>query len=208
MARLRSARVAVLLGLTVAGPAAAQGRVAEVVANEGTVHVLRGERIERIEVGSPVFQADEVFCGIDSRVQLRFADGSVVAIGPASRIRVADFSTGQDGGRLSAVLSMVRGVMRAVVSQQPGAGRFEVETDTAVASVRSTDWFVDAAPGVASVFVHQGTVSVVPKYVRAEILLHDGEGIDLVARSDHRPGEPVRWGAARVQGLIDRITVR
>ena len=206
MRRIRYGLLGLLL-LAAGLPAAAQEPAAEVVANTGSVHVVRGERIERLQVGSPVFELDEVFCGVDGRVQLRFLDGSVVAIGPASRVRVSDYTVDQSGERLTAVLAMFRGVVRAIVSQRPGAGRFEIETDTAVASVRSTDWFVDAAPGAASVFVREGLVSVVPKNVRAEILLRDGDGIDLVARPEARPGEPVRWGPARIKALIDRTTV-
>ena len=70
-----------------------------------------------------------------------------------------------------------------------GAPRFEVDTATGVAAVRSTDWFIDARPGSTQVGVLEGRVSLRSVATGREIVI------------------PARWGA-RVEAGRDPVPAR
>lgn len=82
-----------------------------------------------------------------------------------------------------------------------GAG-FQIITPRAVASVRGTEWAVDAAAKATSVFVLSGRVAVTPQGGGAGVVLHSGEGVDV---SGPGPQRAIRWGQARVAALLARF---
>lgn len=90
----------------------------------------------------------------------------------------------------------------ALVTVEPGSGGFQILTPRAVASVRGTEWAVDAAPDVTSVFVVTGRVAVTPRGGGTGVVLQAGEGVDVRGPG---PQRAIRWGAARVAALLARF---
>lgn len=106
---------------------------------------------------------------------------------------------GADGGRPER-LKLDRG--GALVTVEPGSGDFQILTPRAVASVRGTEWAVDAAPDVTSVFVVTGRVAVTPRGGGSGVVLQAGEGVDVRGPG---PQRAIRWGAARAAALLARF---
>ncbi len=107
---------------------------------------------------------------------------------------------GDNDGRPEA-LRLDRGA--ALVKVDPGAGRrFQIMTPRAVASVRGTEWAVDAASDATSVFVVSGRVAVAPRGGGRGVVLQAGEGVDVRGPG---PQQVIRWGAARVAALLARF---
>lgn len=129
----------------------------EVVQLRGSPILLRGAIELAITLGTVIHSGDELRTNDASRVKIQFADGTVVTIGPDSRMAIASYAVGAGGTRTEGILSDVLGAVRAVVT--PG-GTFEIRTTTAVASVRGTDWIVEATPKATSVLVLAGAVAV------------------------------------------------
>jgi len=77
-----------------------------------------------------------------------------------------------------------------------------VTTGTAIASVRSTDWVIEAKPDDTAVFVVDGRVQVVNRGQTGGVLLYPGFGTDV--RPDSPPTTPKRWGQARVDSALAR----
>ena len=106
-----------------------------------------------------------------------------------------------DGDGRPEALRLDRG--GALVKVDPGAGRgFQILTPRAVASVRGTEWAVDAAPDVTSVFVVSGRVAVAPRGGGSGVVLQAGEGVDVRGPG---PQRAIRWGAARAAALLARF---
>lgn len=159
----------------------------------GAATVLRNRVPAPLIVGAPIFRADHVTTEADTRLTIEFTDGSSVVLGPGCALSIDEFTTDPKGGRLSAALTLLQGIVRAVVNPAQ-AGGFEVRTETAIASARSTDWTVEVAPGTTAVLVLDGTVAVAGR-AGGEVVLEPGEGTDVAAGQPPTP--PVRWGEER-----------
>ena len=80
---------------------------------------------------------------------------------------------------------------------------FQILTPHAIAAVRGTRWAVEVSPDKSSTLVLSGAVSVRRVNVRPQVILRDGEGVDVSPGSE--PLVVKKWGAARVQALLARF---
>ncbi|MEM8795000.1 MAG: FecR family protein [Pseudomonadota bacterium] len=103
----------------------------------------------------------------------------------------------------SAVARLARGIAGFIVPLL-GEARFEVRTPEAVASVRSTEWTVDASDAGTSVFVREGVVVVSGTNTDAEpVLLSEGDGVDVTAATGTGPVR--QWSANRIEAMNGRL---
>ena len=140
--------------------------------------------------------ADSVIeTGPGTRLQVTCEDGTVVNVGPGSRVDLADLLAGA-ADEPSVIVRLLEGIAGFVAPERGGAG-LEVHTPVAVAAVRSTEWLVEhaAETGASSVFVRSGRVAV--SNATATFELGPGEGITLDRDSVIRP--VARWGRARIE---------
>lgn len=176
------------------------GRVAE---KSGFVTLTRDDRTRVVPVGAPVSAGDRVVTAADGRVEIAFRDRTVLVIGPASEVIIADYQVDGGGHRLRALLSLLGGILRSTVTEAPEGGTFDVETRVAVASVRSTEWVVETDDGDhAAVFVVDGVVEVVSKSEKARVRVEAGFGTDVFAGK--APTPPKQWGKKRVESVLVR----
>ncbi len=188
--------------LGVATSAAAQEPVGTVQRLQGDALVTRAdaETTQLLEPDAPVYLQDRIETLAGSRIELRFEDDTVVYLGAKSTLRITEFVLSQEGQRESAVLGLVAGIFRAVVSRLLPDAVFEVRTQQVVAAVRGTDWMAEAGDNTTSVVVLEGAVAV--RRADAQVTLRAGEGVDA------RPGEPLRkkrWGQGRIDGMRERM---
>ena len=192
-----------LLVLALAGPLAAADAVGRVGRQQGSVVVLRGLRPQALIIGAEVFADDTVRTGPASKVRIDCQNGLTIVIGPATQVQLATYVADQAGG-LDVVLGLFSGIVRLIGEALPGSRRIDVETRTAVASVRATDWLVDLTPETTGVFVAQGQVEVRGR-AGGSVVLAPGEGTDV---RDGAPPTPARpWGAARRDAALARTTL-
>lgn len=203
--RRLAASVLVVTGLLAAPARAADGeKVAEVTQLRGTGIVMRGSDSATLAVGVELLSTDRVLTDKDSRAKIRFIDGTVVTVGAGSELYIAEYAA-TAGARESSLLSLLRGILRAAVAPHPGNPRFEVETRVAVASVRSTDFVVEAKPNATAVFVVEGEVAVSTESPPASVQLGPGFGTDVTAGAPPQPAK--QWGARRVQDVLARTSL-
>lgn len=196
--------LSVALAPTVAPCAQPSVVVGEVVAQRGTAAVLRDEQRQPLFVGAAVHRGDRVVTDAAARVQIAFIDRSVLAVGPESEIVIDRYAPDASEPGVARVLSLVLGIVRAVANPNPG-GEFDIRTRVALASVRATDWIVEAQPDRTAVFVLDGRVAVQGQ-AGGEVVLTPGEGTDVVTGAP--PGAPKRWGDQRVADALTRTAVR
>lgn len=214
---LRRLLVSVLLlgcfGPAAAEPAAAESAVpvGQVVRQQGSVTVLRRSGGGTLQLGAPVFQGDSILTGPGSKIRIAFADGSALAVGTDSEVQLDEYAVAAAGPRRAAFLTLLRGIVRAVVagadgSGDAGAGPFDIGTRLAVASARSTarptESLIEAARDRTSVFVAQGSVAVQGAEGGAGVLLPAGYGTDVLPGQTPNPAK--RWSAARVEQAAAR----
>lgn len=168
----------------------------------GSVTVLRGEDRIAARSGVVVREGDALVTGAQSRAEILCPDGSTIVVGPDSTVSVGNF-TAEPGGM--GLLDVISGILRVTLSGQTPWHVFEVRSATAVASVRSTDWIVDASRVKTGVFVVDGTVAVASRQGAGEVTLTAGQGTDVVVNA--APTPPKAWGPSRVDEVLARTTM-
>lgn len=154
----------VLLSLS---PALA-GVVGKFTAIDGRVDVLRpGEkRAVPVALGAAVSEGDIVRTKTDSFAEITFSDDTVLKLTQSTRVEIKEYLL-SGNKRQNGALKLLRGKVRATVSKglgrvipiiYSGTSTFRIETPTAVAGVKGTDFFVFYNMGATGVFVLEGAV--------------------------------------------------
>lgn len=199
---LLAAPLAVIGLWIVPGLATAAEGVAQVSRLSGTVTVLRDSGEITPAVGDEIKVEDTIRSGPGSRAEVTFSDGSVLTIGPDSEVAVAFFAP--EPSESTALLDLVSGIARMTVNKATSWGRFEVRTTTAVASVRGTDYLVEAIPGKSAIFVNEGRVAVSSRAGSGTVILRQGQGVDVPA--ERGPLTVKTWGEKRRNEALARVT--
>jgi hypothetical protein len=113
----------------------------------GDVQLLSASGTQRpASPGDVLMPIDRVLTGTDAAASVVLRDGTMMVVGPSSRLDIKEFhfdATTQDGGLL---VSLLRGSMRMITGligkKQPDAVR--IETQTATIGIRGTDFIVQA----------------------------------------------------------------
>ncbi|MBI4458561.1 MAG: FecR domain-containing protein, partial [Acidobacteria bacterium] len=148
-----------------------------IVLPPGEVARQRGAQVVRTNAtkGMTVYYRDVLETGVGGRLRARLDDGSILALGPQSRIEVIE----HDAQTQQSSFQLQYGRVRAQVVRmtRPGS-RFEVRTNTAVAGVLGTDEIIDAFSPVATMVISvdgQVSVSNVDPAVPGSVVLNPGE---------------------------------
>jgi hypothetical protein len=134
--------------------AVARGRAQEVgavAAREGTAEIGRAGAWTAAEPGAAVQLGDTLRTGAPGRLQVVLRDDSVLNLGENTELVVDRQVFDPDRRHYQSLLSLIRGKVRAVVSdlyREPQAA-FEVETTAAVAGVRGTEFVMTHDPTAA-----------------------------------------------------------
>jgi hypothetical protein len=76
----------------------------------------------------------------------------------------------------------------------------QILTPQAVASVRGTEWAMEAKPGRTSALFLAGVVNVARANATASVVLRSGQGVDVT--SEGGPLRAKRWPANRIKALL------
>lgn len=184
---------------------AAQEAVGEVLRTQGHVAKRSDAGEAPLAAGASVAVGDTVVTADGAKVDLRFSDGSLLTVGPSSRVEIAHYAPAATGGQGEALLSLLNGIIKLIVNDGSRWSRFSVETETAVASVRGTEWLVDAGTGTTAVFVLRGSVEVAGRSSEdGSVTLGPGQGTDVAAGA--APTPPKLWGAKRRFNALTRVS--
>jgi hypothetical protein len=144
--------VVALLFSAVAAHAQAPSEVGTVAAVVGRLEIERGGSWRDANVGAAVFVGDRLRTGAKDRGKVVFADDSVLDVGSDTEITIDKLVFDPPAHRFQSLLRLAKGRIRAWVSeyyQEPRA-RYEVETPTAIAGVRGTEFIVIFNLGTSS----------------------------------------------------------
>jgi hypothetical protein len=200
--------VALLVVLCLASLASRMARAAtvagEFVAVGGAGFIEANSRRTPIKVGDAVHVGDIVEVTSDGRAKLRMTDGSILSLAAGTRLLIGAFEV--DGTkRRESRLSLISGLLRAVVATFHGPSRFEIDTLTGVAAVRSTDWFIEARPDSTQVGVLDGRVRLISVATGRQVTIAAGHGARVAIGGDPLP--PRVWAQSEFDEVIRRTTV-
>jgi hypothetical protein len=195
MSRSHSTVLSLIVLLLSACPVAA-AEVGTVAAVSGTAEIGRGSSWTAAEAGSAVHLGDQLRTGRPGAMRVVFQDDSVLNLGDDSLVTVDEHVFDPEGGKAQSVLQLLKGRLRALVSEyydRVGAV-YEIETPTAVSGVRGTEFIVtyDEEQALTEVIGISGRVAVHSVLDRAAhgVFVTAGE-ITRVAEGQY-PTEPPR----------------
>jgi hypothetical protein len=202
----RRAFLAAPLLVVAAGRAAAQSAVVGTVsrlAGAPTVVAEGASAPAPATVGMAIREGDRVITGPGGRLEVTGADGTTITVGEQTTVVVTRFLAPRGRRRGNGLIDMIEGILRI---RLPGSwDRFDVTTGTAVASVRSTEWLVDATAASTGVFVFDGRVQVTGQPRTASVTLDPTFGTDVAATMP--PTAPRVWGQPRIDAALARLAI-
>ncbi|MCU0606215.1 MAG: FecR family protein [Candidatus Edwardsbacteria bacterium] len=146
--------ILMVLLLLVSGAAAAVDSTATLTLFAGDCFVWHAGKSDEADIDQPLYTGDSVRTGKGSRVELGYADGTVIRLGENSRLVIRSQGSVRSVGLLS-------GKFWAKVAKLSGGSRFEVSSPTAVAGVRGTVFKVEVdRDSTSRVAVEEGEVEV------------------------------------------------
>jgi hypothetical protein len=200
---------ALVLGLalgTASMAAAAEPAVGAVTGLKGTV--LReqpGGARGPLALGDPVYVTDVIVTESGSKARIQLNSGSIISIGESARLGIGAYQGTEN--QYATRINPAAGALRVFVNRVLPGGRFEVETETAVAAVRGTDFVVDVTPEKSSVALLDGKVAVrgVAATAGNEVVLsRPGDGTDVPRGG--APSPVSTWGAQRFATTVARAS--
>lgn len=191
-------------GFGATGAAAETASVGTVARLVGTASVESDGTSRPAETGMALYAGNRIVTADAARLEIHLADGSVLVVGPATEIALDRFVAPSATNPGDAIIDVIAGILRIALDSASDWTRFEVTTRTAVASVRSTEWVVDAKPDTTGVFVIEGRVTVVDRQLKGGVILDPGYGTDVAAGAP--PTTPKRWGQKRIDDVMARTS--
>jgi hypothetical protein len=198
---VRFASLAALVAAILLSMSSAQAAEPAVIGNATQLRPEAGARWQgkprALAVGAELHRDEQVWTARGARLDIRFADGSLVTLGENARLVLDEFVLPEGGGAGNQVRRSNTGALRfvggAVDRSRPGATR--IVTPIAIMTVRGTEFFAGPIDGAYGVFVYHGAVDVAT--AAGSVTLTDGEGTTLTA-SSVAPTPPIVWGAAKI----------
>lgn len=140
---------------------AATAGIGKVTATEGRVDVTRVPDNEAVPLkeGAPVFVGDSIRAKDHSKVEVVFADKSVVKLAPNTRMEIEDFTV-NGSTRKNAQIYLARGKILADVSRTGSPDTFIITTPNAKGSVRGTEVIVFYQAERTNALVKDGRLSI------------------------------------------------
>ncbi len=176
-----------------------------VLAISGTCSIAAAGTHRTLKLNDDVHVGDTVLVATEAKLKLRMTDGSVVSAGAGTTVTIDAYAVDEALHRRDARFSLASGLVRAVVSKVTAPSRFEIDTATAVAAVRSTDWFIESKPTLTRVGVLKGVVALTAHATGASVDIPKRYGSRVEPGRD--PTEPKPWSRHDFEEYIVTTTI-
>ena len=145
-------------------PAMAAELVGKVIVASGQVQAQDAEgTLRKLKRRSPVYEGDTLLTGANSRAQIRFKDGALIALRADSQFELSSYQfNSAQGGEDKAVMKLVSGGFRTITGQIGKADKEDYQVSTPVASIgiRGTNYEAVLVDSSVYAGVWQGGVTV------------------------------------------------
>jgi hypothetical protein len=159
---------------------------------EGEVSLTRDKARLPAEMDMVLLPGDTVETGKDAQAEVTFDDSSAINLDPESRFGITELVKDSASGQRTVKTDLFSGELKAQIAKLAQNSTFEIESPTAVAAVRGTEFIVAYRPGQPTqVTVLVGRVGVRrPRIKEAEVILLEHHRLAIFFGK--RPGKPIR----------------
>jgi hypothetical protein len=193
-----------LLRLAAMGLAMLSAGARQALARElaGSVEAIKGDAFaeaqderRKLENAAPLFIADQVSTGSQSRLAIRLGKDTTIHLGELAQLTIDRFIENAGGE-----LTLQSGAL--VFDKTPGAEPkpLRIRSSFGLIAVRGTRFFAGPSANVFGVFVARGSVSV--SGGGKEVVLGAGEGTNIAHPGD-APTPPAPWGQPRIDAALE-----
>ncbi|MHB8454186.1 MAG: FecR family protein [Acidiferrobacterales bacterium] len=92
--------------------------------------------------------------------QLEMNDGSILRLGPKSRLALSEYRLDDHGNVVSAALDVISGWLRFQVAKLHQAAAFNIDTPVMTIGIRGTEGMIDASANQGGLYLEEGMVRV------------------------------------------------
>jgi len=138
----------------------ADGTVGAFTQTSGEVRILRGENYLAAEPGVEVEGQDIIETDKDASAQLDMEDGSIMKLGPETRLALSEYKLDSNKSVLSAGIDLLSGWLRFAVSKLKPSGNYAINTPLLTIGIRGTEGTIDAQDEQGGLQLHEGEVEV------------------------------------------------
>ncbi|HKQ31447.1 MAG TPA: FecR family protein, partial [Burkholderiales bacterium] len=128
----------------------------------GEVQLLRGENYLAAAPGVEVKSADIIETGKAAFAQVDMEDGSILKLGPDTRVALSDYKLDGNKSVVSATLDVLSGWLRFAVAKLKPQGKYSFNTPVLTVGVRGTEGTIEAANEQGGLHLEEGAVDVMP----------------------------------------------
>jgi len=209
MKRIAIVGVVLVAVATQVTPGRAADEAGTVAAVAGTLQVQRGGRWQGVGIGAPIFLGDHLRTGVGDQAKVVLADDSVLQLAPDTEVALDKQVFDPTAQRFESLLKLARGKVRSWVSdyyREPGA-RFEVETPTAIAGVRGTEFiaFYNEGAALTEIVGMVDRVEVAGKLAVIGSVVQVGPQYYTEVRRGRFPSAPQRLDDARFHRYLEGL---
>ena len=152
--------------------------VALVVKTSGVSTLQRGAKSSPLRVNDLVMSGDRIQTKKNGSVNLQFSTGVIFMIGSNTSdtdVRVTKFE--KSSGSQEIGLEMLKGSLAASSEKLAKKDRIQINTPTAIAGVRGTEFIIDCDQDSSEVLVNEGLVAVSDTEAKEEIMVEPGKKV-------------------------------
>jgi ferric-dicitrate binding protein FerR (iron transport regulator) len=193
-----------LLRLAGMGLAALSAGAGQALARElaGSVEAIKGDAFadaqderRKLENAAPLFIADQVSTGSQSRLAIRLGKDTTIHLGELAHLTIDRFIENAGGE-----LTLQSGAL--LFDRAPGAAPkpLRIRSSFGLIAVRGTRFFAGPSANVFGVLVTRGSVSV--SAGGREVILGVGEGTNIAHPGD-APTPPAPWKQPRIDAALE-----
>ncbi len=171
---------------------------------KGSATVYRPGAVLRATVGTVVLQSDTIITGNASTALIRLSNGATLKIKNNSRVTISTLS------RNNTQIHLHRGGVFAKVNRLRGQGHFRVSSESTVAGVRGTLFYVHTLDdGNVWLCVNEGKVEVKESGSKSKVLVTKGKGVSveknkkIAAPKKYKWTEKLNWNMDDKSGEVE-----
>lgn len=204
--KVLAAAAALLLALAAEPAGAADEAIGSVTRIQGEGHAAVNGGWAPLDLGASVFLNQEVSTGEAARLELTFADGTLLTLGEKAKMILDTFvyNPAEGTGKLKASVVGAFRFVSGQVTKQPNQ-QVAVTTPVATVGIRGTEfWGGPIDDQVLGVFLIEGEVTVT-NAAGEQTLDTPGEGTNILT-PDAAPGDVTIWPQDKVQRALATVT--
>jgi len=139
------------------------GAIGKVTYVEGRGDILRANTKIPIPLREDevVFVGDTVRTKTNSKVEVTFADKSILRLAHSTRVELSDYQLDESNKRIEATINLQRGKVRAIVEKMRKKAVFNIHTPNAEGTIIGSDVFAFYQAGASGMLVAKGTLHVI-----------------------------------------------